>query len=132
MHRLLVPEELMSGEAIAGFQDDARYVFSRRPDEVAYLRRRAEHLLSGALALLRTFDEEHADELEKTISDIHERHGGEVMRIGEDVFRNIDITVLPGHYALVQKHDAPTMSFLIEHPLLIAALEAFSPALPTA
>ena len=32
----------------------------------------------------------------------------------EGFFRNVDITVLPGRYALVQKRNAPVAGFLIE------------------
>ena len=119
----------LSGEAIAGHQAQGRYVMTKAKDDVAYYRTRAELLLKSARPLLRSFDTNRQTKLDSIIEAIHEKDGDATVAVGEGVFKNMTITVLPKRYALIRKTNPPAMAFLIEHPLLVDAIERYEPQL---
>ena len=45
----------------------------------------------------------------------------------EMIFRNIQITILPGKYFVVSKYKSPSIHFVISHPKLLSAMECFTP-----
>ena len=42
-------------------------------------------------------------------------------------FRNLQILLRPGQWAMVSKHKSPAIHFVIRHPKLRAAMEQFAP-----
>ena len=120
----------LHGEGIAGRPGSECFTLTRRSDEVALQRQRAQLLLEDSLPLIRPFPAKRRGELEGIVAAIQEKAGPDAPeeRIGAGFFDNIDISVMPGRYALVEKRGAAEISFLVEHPLLVAAIESFNPA----
>ena len=119
----------VSGEAIAGNQNGGRYVVTKAPGDVAYLRRRATELLSHARPLMRMFREDGANNLSRHLSQLETNAKAEPLEIGRETFKNMRITVWPESHALIEKTNQPCISFVIEYPALVDALERFEATL---
>jgi hypothetical protein len=119
----------VSGEAIAGSQASGRYVVTRDPDQVAYLRRRSRELLAHALPLLRVWRAEEKDELDLVLEDLAKKADVEPVEVGSETFKNLTITLWPESHALIEKSGAPAIYLLVEHPALVSALERYEPTL---
>lgn len=120
------------GEAVAGRQENGRYTLVKSASDVAYARRRAEDLLACARPLMRIFRSDQAAELERALKRFEKqavRKNVEPTEISVGAFKNMSITVLSGSYALIEKRNPPQISFLIEYPALVNALERFEPTL---
>ena len=66
---------------------------------------------------------------QKELSQAHGNPQDGLLRVGEGTFANMRITVRPGFYALIEKTNAPQVSFLVEYPALVDALAHFEPTL---
>lgn len=118
-----------AGEAIAGDQGSGRYLVSKRSDDVAYYRTRATQLLGCALPLISVYRDGDDGALSQRLALLHAEAGDKTVEVGEGVFRNMTITVLPGTYALITKEGAPRVRLLTEFPALVDALLEFEPVL---
>lgn len=119
----------VTGEAIAGNQDGGRYVVTKNAADVAYVRRRAKELLAHAKPLMRIYRAERLDELARVLSRLDAKADVDPIQVGERAFTNMKITVVPGSHALIEKTNDPHVSFLIEYPALVEALEHYEPTL---
>ena len=119
----------VSGEAIAGNQGGGRYVVTKNAADVAYLRRRAFDLLLHAKPLMRMFREGDDGALERARRQLEEKAKRKAVEVGRQTFKNISITVWPGSHALIEKVNPPQISFLIEYPALVDALERYEATL---
>lgn len=118
-----------SGEAIAPNQGGGRYVVTRDPADVAYLRRRAEELFAHARPLLRVWREDARADLDRALRRLGRKAACEPCDVGRDTFKNMTLTVWPGSHALIVKERSPWVALLVEHPALVDALERYEPTL---
>ena len=119
----------VAGEAIEGNQGGGRYVVTKNAADVAYLRKRAKELLAHAKPLMRIYRENRMGELRRAIERLDAKTDAARMQVGEGTFANMNISVSPGSYALIEKTNAPQVSFLVEYPALVEALEHYEPTL---
>lgn len=119
----------ITGEAVAGNQGGGRYVVTKNPADVAYLRRRAGELLVHAKPLMRIYRGDRSDELARVLGKHDAKAEFEPVQVGDGTFKNMRITVRKGCYALIQKNNEPKVSFLIEYPELVNAFESYEPTL---
>ena len=120
------------GEAIAGNQGGGRYIVTKAADDVAYARRRAEELLAHAKPFMRIFHKDvptEATQLEHLLSRLDAKAGATPVRVGEGAFQHMEVTVVPGTYALINKGDRSPVTIVIEYPALVDALEKYEPVL---
>ena len=119
----------VTGEAIADNQAAGRYVVTKHAADVAYYRTRAHELLAHAKPLIRLYFEGDEEKLAAALAAHQAKPGEEPIGVGEGVFKNMEISVLPKHYALVVKSNAPKVHMLIEHPALVNAFANYQPTL---
>ena len=112
----------VSGEAIVGNQEGGRYVVTKNPGDVAYLRQRATELLGRAKPLIRIFQSGEEKGLERALKQLDSKTNDAPVEVGRETFKNMRITVSAGSYALIEKQNDPRISFLIEYPALVDAL----------
>lgn len=119
----------VTGEAIAGNQGGGRYVVTKNAADVAYVRQRAKELLDHAKPLMRIYRADRFEELARALARLDAKTNAEPLQVGESTFANMRITVVPGSHALIEKTNDPQVSFLIEYPALVEALEQYEPLL---
>lgn len=119
----------VAGEAIEGDQASGRYTVTKRSDDVAYYRTRALQLLDHAKPLISVFRDGDDDALAARLEAIGADPDEKPIEVGEGVFRNMTVTVVPGRYALIAKEGTPCVRLLTEYPALFSALEEFQPML---
>ena len=119
----------VAGEAIEGDQAAGRYTVTKRSDDVAYYRTRAVQLLDHAKPLISVFRDGDDDALAARLEAIGADPDEKPIEVGEGVFRNMTVTVVPGRYALIAKEGTPRVRLLTEYPTLVSALEEFQPML---
>ena len=119
----------VAGEAIEGDQASGRYTVTKRSDDVAYYRTRAVQLLDHAKPLISVFRDGDDDALAARLEAIGADPDEKPIEVGEGVFRNMTVTVVPGRYALIAKEGTPRVRLLTEYPTLVSALEEFQPML---
>ena len=119
----------LTGEAIAGNQGGGRYIGTKNPGDVAYVRQRANELLAHAKPLMRIYRTDRKVELQYQLQRLSEKVDVEPVQVGEGTFANMRIIVRPGVYALIEKTNEPQVSFLVEYPALVDALARYQPTL---
>lgn len=100
-------------------------------DEIPYLTEKEfkEQPVSLSLSLMffgRDFEysyEEYTEHLELTKKFAKENHNYSAARLEQNAFRNIQIMIHENEYVMISKNKAPTIHFVIRHPILIEAIE---------
>lgn len=119
----------VTGEAIAGNQGGGRYVVTKNAADVAYVRQRAQELLAHAKPLLRVFKDGDEAKLQAARARLEKHAASEPIEVGGGTFANMTIQVWPKSHALIEKAGNPKVTFLVEYPALVDALERYEPTL---
>lgn len=108
----------LSSEAVMGHEEDGRYYFTSRPEDVAYYQRKMGFILEKASSLLEIYRE--CDPGQKQAFENGEaarQAKGRGRDLGQDRFRNLRVTIYPGDCTVLTLPCGPTVvHFVIRHP----------------
>lgn len=71
--------------------------------------------------------EEYQEHLEQTRQYVAEHSGYTLTETNAHAFRNLQISIHEGKWAMISKNKSPTIHFVIHHPKLRSAIESFIP-----
>lgn len=108
----------LSGEAIMGHQENGRYYYTTRPEDIAYYQKKMKLILEKTSSLIEVFRECDSEQMELFQKAESARQAkGIGRRIGADRFENLHVTSYPGDCTVLSLPvGAQSVHFVARHP----------------
>ena len=110
------------GECIVDHHEDGMYYLTSSKDEIGYYKNRFKLLLDKASPLMEIYTEANKEKLASFKSQALEN---EVKKLEESPFDNIDVSILPGEWVMIEKKKSPEITFVIKHDKMVSAFEQY-------
>ncbi|MBQ9607933.1 MAG: helix-turn-helix transcriptional regulator [Lachnospiraceae bacterium] len=111
----------LSGECIRSNQERGRFYMTTRKEEVSYFKVKSKYLLKKAKPLMIIYTADDSDRFETFI---HNEDGGELQRITNKNFKNIDF-IISKKWVAINKKLSPEIHFVIYNEKLNNAIKTY-------
>ncbi|MGN0523875.1 MAG: helix-turn-helix domain-containing protein [Eubacterium sp.] len=120
----------LSGECVEDKHGDGKYYVTKIKHEVEHYQKQADNILKKATPLMEIYTQSREKEFYAFFE--KELEGKDkadfVQNDAVNTFKNIEVFVNSGKWAIISKAKAPRIHFVIRHPKLVSAIEDFKPA----
>lgn len=120
----------LSGECVQGKHSEGKYYLTKIKNEVSHYQKQADSILKKATPLMEIYTQERENEFYSFFDKELDGADKSDFLQGEAVnaFKNIQVFVKSGKWAIISKEKTPRIHFVIRHPKLVDAIESFKPA----
>ena len=112
----------LSCNCLKSNQENSRFYFTTKTDELEFYKEKAKYMLSKAKPLMTIYKEKDKSKFEEFIKN---EKSYNIKKIEKDIFKNIDFYICKNKWISINKKISPEMHFIIHNDKLKSAIENF-------
>ena len=112
----------LSSECIKYNENNSRFYLTTKKDEVQFEKEKSKYMLSKAKPLMKIFREKDKESFKEFMNKEENKN---IQKVEKDTFKNIDFSINPNQWVMINKKTSPEIHFVIYNEKLMNAIKVF-------